>query len=114
MIKLLTQLTKKPFLDAFIIPEEVLSLYPFLTSKIPRLKSGTDSKLGFGFNLGRHASYQTVIELGPQNDVEPFLEIKTEKTTSPSENTNPNIMKRSAVSSIEMVRDFNSFFQPKN
>lgn len=52
--------------DGFIVPQEVSSLLSVVYSNIPPIKKGTDSRIGFGFRLGEHADFQTVIELGPQ------------------------------------------------
>ena len=47
---------------------------PFLhCSKLLKIWiSGADSKFGFGFRLGPHADFQTIIELGPQENTKPL------------------------------------------
>lgn len=52
--------------DGFIVPKEIPELLGSIYSVIPPIKKGTDSRFGFGFRLGEHADFQTIIELGPQ------------------------------------------------
>lgn len=54
------------------MPQEVSSLLSVVYSNIPPIKKGTDSRIGFGFRLGEHADFQTVIELGPQKYTKPL------------------------------------------
>lgn len=58
--------------DGFIVPQEVSSLLSVVYSNIPPIKKGTDSRIGFGFRLGEHADFQTIIELGPQKYTKPL------------------------------------------
>lgn len=80
-----------------VIPNELPTLLSIVYSNIPPVKLGkfeivkkhtfwkqhnkffkfekivgADSKLGFGFRLGPHADFQTIIELGPQEKTKPL------------------------------------------
>lgn len=39
---------------------------------LPIVEKGTDSRIGFGFRLGRHADIQTIFEIGPQFITKPL------------------------------------------
>lgn len=54
-----------------VIPNELPTLLSIVFSNVPPVKLGADSKLGFGFRLGPHADFQTIIELGPQENTKP-------------------------------------------
>ncbi|KAH8352090.1 hypothetical protein KR084_001911, partial [Drosophila pseudotakahashii] len=82
---------------AFIVPRELPSILSIVYSNIPpikkgkmsctflskfetfikrnySIKTGTDSRLGFGFRLGEHADFQVMVELGPQKETRPIGE----------------------------------------
>ena len=74
-------------LDCLIIPDEVSSVWSYLTSNLPTIKLGTDSKFGFGFDFGRFANYQTVFEIGPQKEADTNTESDEQNDVKDVENT---------------------------
>ncbi|KAL1130141.1 hypothetical protein AAG570_013079 [Ranatra chinensis] len=49
-----------------LIPEELQTILQLVYSYMPPIRTGTDSKIGVGFRIGRNADFQIVLELGPQ------------------------------------------------
>lgn len=61
--------------NGLIVPQELPSVLSVVYSVIPPLKKGTDSRVGFGFRLGNHADFQTILEIGPQKYTKPLGEL---------------------------------------
>lgn len=58
--------------NGVIVPQELPSVLSVVYSVIPPIRKGTDSRLGFGFRLGNHADFQTILEIGPQKNTKPL------------------------------------------
>ncbi|KAL4711244.1 hypothetical protein ACJJTC_019085 [Scirpophaga incertulas] len=54
-----------------VIPEDVPAGLAAIYGFAPKLITGNDHRLGFGFRLGNHADFQVTYELGPQTYTRP-------------------------------------------
>lgn len=54
------------------MPGEVQSVLMLYLTNFGVIKKGTDSRIGFGFRLGKHVDFQTLIDIGPQYNTKPI------------------------------------------
>lgn len=58
--------------NGLIVPQEWASILSVVNGVVAPVVKGTDSKVGFGFQLGNHADYQILFEIGPQKFTKPL------------------------------------------
>ncbi|XP_044764604.1 myosin-7-like [Coccinella septempunctata] len=83
--------------NGFIIPDDVPTALSVFYSNAPKVKLGTDSRIGWGFRLGDRADAQILLELGPQQ--------YTQRLANQQPFDNPNYPELS--SSLDSEDDYN-------
>ncbi|CAG4949347.1 unnamed protein product [Parnassius apollo] len=64
-----------------IAPEDLSTGLAVVYGFTPRLVTGNDHRVGFGFRFGNHADFQILYEFGPQTITKPLQPAKTRSTT---------------------------------